>query len=198
MLNSVGDARRLIRGDIARARQPARGVYDVINFFDPENGYGGHFVGGTPFPGDSAGDDQAFAVGVRGHIQIPQAGVYTFGVNSDDGFRLRLGPLFMRHHGPRFTADSLATVSFPRAGRYRLKLTYFEQGNGAELELYAARGTFNTFAEGALPTGIALPPVEQPGTSVPEPAATVIVLATFAVGVLGRRSRHRPLPPTRR
>ena len=197
MLNTVGDARRLIRGDIASNGPAARGAYDVINFFDPENAYGGHFFGGAAFPGDGDGDDQAFAVRVRGWVQIPQPGVYTFGVNSDDGFRMRVGPLFMRHNAPRFTADSLGSAFFNRAGRHRLKLTYFEQGNGAELELFAARGAYDTFAEGALPTGIALPPAEEPGSSVPEPAATLIFLMTVAVRVLGRPARNGPLPTRR-
>ncbi|HEX5869289.1 MAG TPA: PA14 domain-containing protein [Longimicrobium sp.] len=196
MLNTVGDARRLIRGDIARVGQPARGAYDVINFFDPENGYGGHFFGGTPFPGDGTGDDQAFAIRVRGWVEIPEPGVYTFGVNSDDGFRLRLGPVFMRHLGPRFTADTLQTATFDRAGRYRLKLTYFEQGNGAELELYAARGAFDTYEAGALPTGVALPPPE-PGTDVPEPAATLVILFAVGIRLLGRVTRHPPSPALR-
>jgi hypothetical protein len=197
MLNTVGDARRLIRGDIASAGRPAHGTYDTINFFDPENGYGGHFFGGVAFPGDGAGDDQAFAVRVRGWVEIPEAGVYTFGVNSDDGFRLRLGPLFMRHHGPRFTADTLQMVSFDRGGRHRLKLTYFEQGNGAELELFAARGAFDRFQDAALPTGIALPPAEAPGSSIPEPAMTIVVLVASAVRLLGRATRH-PSASTRR
>ena len=81
-------------------------------------------------------------------------------------------------------------------GRYRLKLTYFEQGNGAELELYAARGAFDTYEAGALPTGVALPPPE-PGTDVPEPAATLVILFAVGIRLLGRVTRHPPSPALR-
>jgi hypothetical protein len=198
MLNDVRDARRLLRGDIPCAGTAACGRFDAINFLDPENGQGGHFDGGVPFPGDTAGDDHAFAVRVRGRISIPEPGVYTFGVNSDDGFRLRVGPLFLEHHHPRITEDSLIAVNFPRAGRYTLKLTYFEQGNGAELELFAARGAYDTFEAGSSPTvGSGTPPGvgagpgvgSGPGTgspAVPEPAS-FIAPATFAAALLLKR-----------
>jgi hypothetical protein len=214
MLNTVADARALVRGDIARAGPAVRADFTLINFFDPENGFGGHFAAGEPFPGNTPDDDQAFAVRVRGWVDIPQPGVYTFGVNSDDGFRMRIGPLFMRHGMPRFTADTLGSAAFMHAGRYRLKLTYFEQGNGAELELFAARGIYNTFAEGALPTGIVLPPADPPVSpplvvppsevSVPEPGVaamtSVIALWTLAAGPRGRRraSRAASRSPARR
>jgi hypothetical protein len=206
MLNTVGDARALIRGDIARAGPTVRGEYQLINFFDPENtGGGGHFAGGFAFPGDGSGDDQAFAVRVRGWIDIPQPGVYTFGVGSDDGFRMRLGRLFMRHRMPRTTADTLGSAFFGKARRYRLKLTYFEQGDGAELELFAARGLFDTFVDGTLPTGIALPPDDggggggddngPPNTPVPEPASAgvvgLIALWTLAASRPARSARRR-------
>ena len=204
MLNTVGDARALIRGDIPRAGHATRGQYDVINFFDPQNGVGGHFADGFAFPGDGAGDDQAFAVRVRGRVEIPEPGVYTFGVNSDDGFRMRLGPLFMRHRMPRSNADTLASAFYRRAGRYRLKMTYFEQGNGAELELFAVRGLFNNFEDAALPTGVVLPPIGgggggdddgnlPPGSNVPEPGTAgvfgLIALWRRAARPRGRRRR---------
>jgi hypothetical protein len=216
MLNDVGDARRLIRGDIPRAGGAALQAYDAINFFDPQNGAGGHFdAAAHAFPGDSAADDQAFAVRVRGWVEIPAPGTYTFGVNSDDGFRMRLGPLFLRHRNPRSTDDSLATVDFPRAGRYRLFLTYFEQKNNAELELYGARGTYHSFAEGAPIPNQIIPPLFGPGPTlgggpprmgpglgigvgpvVPEPAG-IVALATFALAVrlLSRARRRGPLRP---
>jgi hypothetical protein len=204
MLDDVRDARRLIGGDIAAMAAPASDRYDRINFLDPQNGGEGHFAGGVPFPGDSPGDDQSFAVRVRGWVEIPEAGVYTIGVNSDDGFRLRVGPLFLRHHAPRSTADSFGTATFKRAGRDQVKLTYFEGGNDAELELYAARGANPSFPAppGTNPTDsgpprlgpgldVDTPTTDPAGPTVPEPAAGLLTLGAFCAGSLLTRGRRR-------
>ena len=57
----------------------------VCNFLD--SGSDGHFGNNLVFPG-GGGDD--YVVEVTGTIIIPTAGVWTFGLNSDDGGRIRI------------------------------------------------------------------------------------------------------------
>ncbi|HWQ91324.1 MAG TPA: lamin tail domain-containing protein, partial [Clostridia bacterium] len=76
---------------------------------------------------------------------IPAAGVWTFGVNSDDGFSLTVGPFTVAHPTPRGSADSVQAMSFPAAGNYPIRLVYFERAGAGQVELYAAQGSFAAF-----------------------------------------------------
>jgi len=133
----------------------------VINFADPQNVGGGKFGGNIPFlGGDPAADDNNFALRATATIKIP-AGVapgnqWTFLVNSDDGFRLRIiGAAFtqvsgtnttingdtMEHAGTRGSADSLGVVTLP-PGEYQIELTHFDGTGSSSLELAAAPGSY--------------------------------------------------------
>ena len=82
-----------------------------------------------------------FAVRADGFLQITQAGVWTFTVNSDDGFRLRLGvdgAVAMEVTTPRAPADSSVNVVIPAPGFYRYELLYFAGGGEAEVEFFAS------------------------------------------------------------
>ena len=94
-------------------------------------------------PGNSAPvtDQNNYAMQMTGLIYIPQAGSWTFYVNSDEGFRLRMGgtnSVVMEFPGTRSAAESSGVVSVPSAGYYPYQLTYFELTGGSEVEFYAA------------------------------------------------------------
>jgi len=94
-------------------------------------------------PGNSAPatDEDNYAMEMTGYIYIPQSGSWTFYVNSDEGFRLRMGAandVVMEFTGTRTPADSSGVVSVPSAGYYRYQLTYFELTGGSEVEFFAA------------------------------------------------------------
>ena len=127
----------------------------VVNYMD--TGGGGHFTPDNPFPGMPIGTDHNdFVMRAKGIIHVPTAGTWTFGVNSDDGFRLKItGATFnsaygcvghhrqRRHAGvcpPRSPADSLGVVNSLAAGDYNVELTYYERGGGSDTEFFAASG----------------------------------------------------------
>ncbi|MFT5498355.1 MAG: hypothetical protein ACI9TH_003766, partial [Kiritimatiellia bacterium] len=119
---------------------------EVAVFIDyHDTGGTGHYGNDRDFPSVPRGSDaNTFAVDVTGFIFIPSAGDWTFVVNSDDGFRLRLdglGASFTSEFpGPRGASDTLATWNIPQAGLYSVRLTFYENGGGAGLEFFAAPG----------------------------------------------------------
>lgn len=124
------------------------GVYaenaPVLNYLN--TGSSGHYDNDGTFPGLTIGVDQEFfAVEATATISIPSAGNWTFGVNSDDGFRLTIGGFTMSYPDPRGPDDTLGTFNFPAAGNYALRLVFYECGGGSEVELFAAPGSLTTW-----------------------------------------------------
>ena len=125
----------------------------TLNFMD--TGGGGHFGGDSAFPGMTVGEGLSnYVLQATGTITITasQAGYYTFGVSSDDGFSLTItgadfttltnatnssGTNTMAYVNPRGPGDTLGTT-YLAAGSYPVNLVYYQQGGGAELEFYAA------------------------------------------------------------
>ena len=116
----------------------------VLNFFD--TGGAGNYGDDAPFPGVSIGANQDdFVVLAIGTVIIPEAGYWSFGVNSDDGFSLEVGDQSMSFPNPRAPADTVAVMQFAKAGAYPLRLVFYERGGGAGLELFAAQGRHRRF-----------------------------------------------------
>src|SRR5262245_3797992 len=120
----------------------------VVNYLN--TGSGSHFGGDVPFPGTQIGVDvNDFVVLATTTIVIPQAGLWTFGVNSDDGFGLTLSrepwEFASSYAPPRAPGDTLAVFDVPQAGAWELRLVFYERGGGAEVELFAAQGTHASF-----------------------------------------------------
>jgi hypothetical protein len=112
----------------------------VINYFN--TGGDGNYGNSQPFPGQTIGVDvDDFVIEASATITFPVAGPWTFGVNSDDGFRLNIGSFEISHPSPRGPADTLGVFNVPTAGDYPLRLVFYERGGGAGLELFAAPGT---------------------------------------------------------
>ncbi len=122
----------------------------VINYFN--TGDEGHFGNNRPFPGTQMNVDvENFVILVTGKVLIPSVGQWTFGVNSDDGFGMTLTrgtrTYTMSYADPRSPGDTLEVFNIAQAGQYDLRLVFYEQGGGSELELFAAPGSRNTFSE---------------------------------------------------
>ena len=113
-------------------------ISPVVNFY--HDGGEGHYVNNLVFPN---GGGDYFAVKATGFIQVTaaQAGVWTFGLNSDDGGRIRIdGTDCMVDNTNHGASDHLGTRSLT-AGLHSYEVVYWEQGGGAHLEFFAAPGS---------------------------------------------------------
>ncbi|MBM4012290.1 MAG: hypothetical protein FJ286_13075 [Planctomycetes bacterium] len=133
----------------ARQTKRVTASYPTINFYGTGNHCG-------LFPGDVAFPDQTMNVNTNDFIIvattkvfIPAAGVWTFGVRSDDGFKLTVfngqTNVNIEFAGTRGPADTLETVSFAAPGMYSLRLLCFDRGGHSMAELFAAPGTHYAF-----------------------------------------------------
>ncbi|CAN5455364.1 hypothetical protein BH23VER1_BH23VER1_00220 [soil metagenome] len=135
----------------------ADGTVPYINLADPENpGSRGYFPGDFAFPGDTPADDNRFVTIAKAQIEIDLAGDYTFGVFGDDGYALRIrgefwtsanGSLFIDPFDPSTVGSpfgggtGLAIINLAE-GTYDIELVHYEGTGGAQLELFAAPGSF--------------------------------------------------------
>jgi hypothetical protein len=143
-IDSLSKASQLLSGAF-----PSAGETNVtamlINYVDPQSPSMGRFGDEVPlpadvaFPGNTAGDDNDFALSAAAELVIPSAGNWTFGINADNGVRLRVGDFVMSRSGFD-SATLLQTFTFPSAGTYPLSLTYYEHTGQAGIELFAAAG----------------------------------------------------------
>ena len=129
---------------------PIVGHYDTIDFHGTSSS--GSFTNNVLFPGHSyANEDRdCFVVVTEGSVYVPSAGEWTFGVGSDDGFRLRIsghGMNFVSEFpGGRSFATTLATFNFPVSGVYDVSLVYYEDSGGASVEFSVAQGFQSAFS----------------------------------------------------
>ena len=140
-INSLASADAALASPNPASRDIAIAPY--LNFYD-SGGEGRFPSGNLVFPG-GGGDD--YTVQATGTIIIPEGegGTWTFGMNSDDGGRIRVnGQDVMVDdtlHGP---ADHFGTITLA-AGAHELEAMFFERGGGAAMEVFAARGNFTSF-----------------------------------------------------
>ena len=95
-----------------------------------------------------------------GTLTVPAAGLYTFGVNSDDGFGLTItgatttwtynsgtqaGSSTFDFQGGRGPDNTWATYNFPAAGQYPVRFVWFQGVGGAEVEVFATQGNYRDF-----------------------------------------------------
>jgi hypothetical protein len=162
-LNNIADAEAAIQN---AALTKIDYTAPVLNLFDSDNR--GRFTGDSLYKSDSdqvnEGNDTVNNVAViaTGRIRIPTSGVYTFGTNSDDGFRLTIaGQRFEQVFGQGGTvATASGALEFPNgrgagesslgtiflvAGDYDIQMLNWEGGGGASVELYASPGAKTTF-----------------------------------------------------
>jgi hypothetical protein len=125
-------------------------AYDIgvsnINYADSAAGLpGGIFSNDRDvhlIPGNliTTGDQDNYVIDASGYIQFPEEGFWVLYINSDEGFRLRMGPaneVVAEFPGPRSPADTAVVVHAPSAGYYKYDLVYFEETGGSEVEFYS-------------------------------------------------------------
>ena len=130
----------------------------VINYYE-SGGHGQFASGESTFPGIS-GNESWYATEVTCWIDIPVAGAWSFGVNSDDGFQLTipgttttavnnsstpLGSDTISYDGLRGDQNTIGAFDFPSAGLYELRMVSFENEGGSSVELFAAPGASTGF-----------------------------------------------------
>jgi len=116
----------------------------VVNYLN--TGSSANYANDRTVPGFIINADQdEYVIEATATITIPAAGQYTFGVNSDDGFRLTIGSTVEACDCLRGPTDTLQTFTFAAAGDYPLRLVFFEHGGGSEVELFAATGSFGAW-----------------------------------------------------
>jgi hypothetical protein len=121
----------------------------VINYSNA--GSPGHFDADRPWPGTAGRvDANDFVILATGKIMIPEVGNWTFGVRSNGGFSLTLsrrGKTYPSSYpGPRPPDDTLAVFNIAEAGLHDLRLVFYGHSGGAELEFFAAQGSFTAFS----------------------------------------------------
>lgn len=115
----------------------------TINYFN--TGSEGHYAGSLTFPGLTINVDQDnFVTEATGTLTIPSSGNWTFGVNSDDGFRLTIDSTSFEYPNGRGPADSFQTFNLT-AGEHSIRLVFFECGGGSEVELFATAGSYGSY-----------------------------------------------------
>jgi hypothetical protein len=115
----------------------------TLNYLN--SGSGAHFGNDATFPGFTVGvDENNFVVEATGILTIPASGPWTFGVNSDDGFRVTLGAQEFSYPSPRGPGDTFATFNLA-AGEHPFRLAFYECGGGSEVEFFAAAGAYTGF-----------------------------------------------------
>jgi len=130
----------------------------VINYFET-GGHGNFTSDEATFPGVT-GDESWYVLSASGVIDIPSAGLWSFGVNSDDGFQLTIpgttttaasnsnapiGSDTISFTGLRGSQNTIGVFNFPAAGSYDLHMVSFENTGGSSSELFAAQGSYTAY-----------------------------------------------------
>ncbi|RZO73667.1 MAG: hypothetical protein EVA71_01910 [Limisphaerales bacterium] len=129
------------------------------------------YIPGIPGFTDSTDNITGF---IQTVARIPEAGFYTFGFNSDDGFlttvgndsasQIRVGEF----SGGRGASTTDYTVYFEAAGDYAMQSLWYEGGGGANFEWFTItpnKALLNDTANGGIQTFAALPNVPARVTS---------------------------------
>lgn len=133
------------------------------------DGSDGHYDGNHPLPDGQA---DVYVIHATGVITIPATGNYVFGLNSDDGGRIKIdGTAVMiddSNHGPE---DHLSAPVMLTAGTHTIDVIMWEGYGGDEVELYAAPGTETSWSSnfklvgGAGGLAVSTPPLTTSGAS---------------------------------
>jgi Bacterial Ig domain len=132
-----------------------------LNFALSSNpGAGDFFIDNLPFPAEADGLAVSdFVVVAKAVVRFPQAGDWTIGVHSDDGFALRFkgapfqsvaGNAVLDEHFPEYfgyltegASQGWGILEGLPAGDYEIELIAYQRAGGAHFEVYAAEGAFD-------------------------------------------------------
>lgn len=134
----------LLAGNGAQGGAIIYRAYDepaVINYWG-SGGVGNFANDAVNLPGGGGADLANYAMEMIAYVQLDK-GIYTFGVNSDDGFDLTFGAephaksvQVASVDAGRGTADTDGTFVISANGLYPLRLMFFQGGGGDACELY--------------------------------------------------------------
>lgn len=152
----LSSANALTSADVARfylSQSPGMSTVDgksstpsaTINF---TNGIGGamtDYADPIPLPfspgAASPGNGLNTAMRVRGYVNIKRAGIYTFGVNADDGYSFSIaGVQIMQSSFTDVSLRDSRQVQFAATGLYALDLVYFQKNAAGILDLARSDG----------------------------------------------------------
>ena len=168
-INSVATAFALLALPTGDPGIAAEAIYynDVVDYANANPGGDHYDINYLPLTG---GDD--YVIEATGFVEIPTAGQWTFGTNTDDGSWLEVGGFVKSDDVLAGPHDHLATFTFASTGFYPFRLVFFERGGGDEVEWFAAQGAHAAFnaalfdlvgdtANGGL---LAVTSIPEPGT----------------------------------
>ena len=191
-IDSLADVDALLAGTGIESETTS--IMEFVNLRDVDAGSNvGHFSDDFAFPNNETGvDDNDFATHVTGQVFIPAAGDWTFGVNSDDGSRLRIGGSDVIVDDSLHAAqDRFGTINLAQ-GWHSVDFVFFERGGTAAVEFFAAAGNFSSFAG----NGFSLVGDTASGglqtVAVPEPTA-LAVIGLLSLTFLTRKRRKSPV-----
>jgi alpha-L-rhamnosidase len=79
---------------------------------------------------------EKFGLVLHGTIEIPETGLYTFYVNSNDGSKLFIdGELLIDNDGPHGALEKQGSIHLSE-GKHKWRITYFQAGGGFHLKAY--------------------------------------------------------------
>lgn len=113
----------------------------IIGNFNDNNGFPDEFIPGIP--GFEESNDGIVAEFLT-FLEL-DAGFHTLGVNSDDGFRVTMGPSLKDQaavevgvfNGGRAASDTLFAILVEEAGIYPVRLLWYEGSGGANVEFFS-------------------------------------------------------------
>ena len=125
----------------------------VINYAKATDGQQGNFGGETTlpgFPGLGASEYDHNCLEILGYVNFPAAGTYTWGVSSDDGFKVSVAPsvgeklntvLLGEFNGGRGASIPGTEFNFyvGQAGYYPVRTVWENGGGGANVELFSVQ-----------------------------------------------------------
>jgi predicted esterase len=95
--------------------------------------------------------DDNFVFDYTTFLQIDTPGTYRFYTNSDDGSMLYIeGTLVVNNDGAHAPRTASATYTFPEAGKYAIRVSFFEQGGGQNLIVKYNPGVTNNYTTAAV------------------------------------------------
>ncbi|MBI3869274.1 MAG: hypothetical protein HY299_12195 [Verrucomicrobia bacterium] len=146
-LANIQDSSAVVDGRTSLDHDNVYNVDGVVNM-DQAAGGNGNFQGGDYkeiiFPGIPSGDKNNIAIEFSAYVELP-AGCYTFGVNSDDGFKFSMGrglsdvfgTTLGEFDGGRGASDSTFNILVTAGGLYPIRVLWWEGGGGANLEIFS-------------------------------------------------------------
>ena len=147
-LSNIDDVLDLLSDQNVAPEQTFDG--SIIDLVDSSSFNGGLFSYDLNLLGDPTLEQNNFAIEVIAEIEIPTAGTYSFGMNMDDGGRLEIDfgnglETVVERTTTGATEDFYGQAIFSSPGSYPIKIVYWENAFAANLEVYAALGSFDEF-----------------------------------------------------